>query len=77
VALTGFFFPRLPIMPRHPVSDLLLHNFPENGVKFLLYNPDNLRDVIAYLQTKVPVHIYVSASVPCRSTDAPLHLQAL
>ena len=36
-------------MPRHPVSDLLLHNFPENGVKFLLHNPGNLRDVMAYL----------------------------
>jgi hypothetical protein len=32
VAFTGFSFPRLPIMPRHPVSDLLLHNFAENGV---------------------------------------------
>jgi len=33
-------------MPKHPVSDLLLHNFPENGVKFLLHNPGNLQDLI-------------------------------
>ena len=46
------FWQRLPIMPRHPVSDLLLHNFPENGVKFLLNNPGNLRDVMAYLAAR-------------------------
>ena len=39
-------------MPRHAVSDLLLHNFPENGVKFLLHNPGNLRDVMAYLAAR-------------------------
>jgi len=39
-------------MPRHPVSDLLLHNFPENGVKFLLHNPGNLRDVMGYLAAR-------------------------
>jgi hypothetical protein len=36
-------------MPRKPVSDLLLHNFPENGVKFLLHNAGNLRDFMRFL----------------------------
>jgi hypothetical protein len=31
------------------ISDLLLHNFPENGVKFLLHNPGNLGDLIRFL----------------------------
>ena len=39
-------------MPRHAVSELLLHNFPENGVKFLLHNPGNLRDVMGYLAAR-------------------------
>jgi hypothetical protein len=33
-------------MPKHAVSDLLLHNFPENGVKFLLHHPANLQDLM-------------------------------
>jgi hypothetical protein len=36
-------------MPRKSVSDLLLHNFPENGVKFLLHNAGNLRDLMRFL----------------------------
>lgn len=36
-------------MTRHGVSDLLLHNFPENGVKFLLHNPGNLQDLVRFL----------------------------
>jgi len=36
-------------MARRPVSELLLHNFPENGVKFLLHHPDNLHDFLLYL----------------------------
>jgi Putative transposase, YhgA-like len=36
-------------MTKHAVSDLLLHNFPENGVKFLLHNPGNLQDLIRLL----------------------------
>jgi hypothetical protein len=36
-------------MPAHEVSDLLLHNFPENGVRFPLRNAANLRDLLRYL----------------------------
>jgi hypothetical protein len=36
-------------MSTHPLSDLLLHNFPENGLKFLLHNPANLRDLLQFL----------------------------
>jgi hypothetical protein len=36
-------------MPNARVSDLLLHNFPENGVTFLLHNPGNLRDLLTLL----------------------------
>ncbi len=36
-------------MTRQAVSDLLLHNFPENGVKFLLHNPGNLQDLVRLL----------------------------
>ena len=36
-------------MPRRPISNLLLHNFPENGVKFLRRNPGNLRDLLLML----------------------------
>jgi hypothetical protein len=36
-------------MTRQSVSDLLLHNFPENGVKFLLHNPGNLQDLLSLL----------------------------
>jgi len=39
-------------MPTRPLSDLLLHNFPENGVKFLLHNPANLRDLIRFLAAR-------------------------
>src|SRR5438270_8530846 len=31
------------------ISELLLHNFPENGVKFLLQHPDNLQDLVQML----------------------------
>ena len=36
-------------MAAQGVSDLLLHNFPENGVKFLLHNPGNLEDLLRLL----------------------------
>jgi len=36
-------------MGKHNVSELLLHNFPENGVKFLLHNPSNLQDLLRWL----------------------------
>ncbi len=36
-------------MTRQAISDLLLHNFPENGVKFLLHNPGNLQDLLRLL----------------------------
>lgn len=35
------------INAKRPVSNLLPHNFPENGVKFHLQHPDNLRDLLA------------------------------
>jgi Putative transposase, YhgA-like len=41
--------PRFALMTRQAVSDLLLHNFPENGVKFLLHNPGNLHDLVHIL----------------------------
>jgi hypothetical protein len=41
-------------MPRPVVSELLLHNFPENGVKFLLHNPGNLEDLIRWLASLYP-----------------------
>jgi Putative transposase, YhgA-like len=36
----------------HGVSELLLHNFPENGVKFLLHNPGNLGDLTRMLASR-------------------------
>jgi hypothetical protein len=41
-------------MTRPVVSDLLLHNFPENGVKFLLHNPGNLEDLMRWLASLYP-----------------------
>ncbi len=39
-------------MAAQGVSDLLLHNFPENGVKFLLHNPGNLEDLLRLLAAR-------------------------
>ena len=39
-------------MATHGVSELLLHNFPENGVKFLLHNPGNLEDLLRLLAAR-------------------------
>jgi hypothetical protein len=41
-------------MAKAGVSELLLHNFPENGVKFLLHNPGNLRDLLTMLAKLYP-----------------------
>jgi recombination-promoting nuclease RpnB len=41
-------------MARQRVSDLLLHNFPENGVKFLLHHPRNLQDLLRLLAWRQP-----------------------
>ncbi len=39
-------------MARWSVSDLLVHNFPENGVKFLLHNPGNLHEMMQMLAAR-------------------------
>jgi hypothetical protein len=39
-------------MATQGVSELLLHNFPENGVKFLLHNPGNLEDLLRLLAAR-------------------------
>jgi hypothetical protein len=41
-------------MAKQTVSELLLHNFPENGVKFLLQDPGNLRDLLRLLARRHP-----------------------
>jgi hypothetical protein len=41
-------------MARPGVSELLLHNFPENGVKFLLHHPNNLQDLLRLLAGRHP-----------------------
>jgi hypothetical protein len=43
-----------PIVASHGISDLLLHNFPENGVKFLLHHPGNLHDLLRLLARRHP-----------------------
>jgi hypothetical protein len=41
-------------MARPGISELLLHNFPENGVKFLLHQPGNLHDLLRLLARRHP-----------------------
>ena len=44
-------------MAKHGVSELLLHNFHENGVKLVLHNPGNLHDlfhILAWLHKNTP-----------------------
>jgi hypothetical protein len=41
-------------MAKPNVSELLLHNFPENGVKYLLHNPGNLQDLLHLLARRHP-----------------------
>jgi hypothetical protein len=41
--------PYKTLVAGRPLSELLLHNFPENGVKFLLHHPDNLQDLVRLL----------------------------
>ena len=42
-------------MARQRWSELLLHNFPENGVKLLLHHPDNLQDLMRLLAQRYPI----------------------
>src|SRR5579883_3177251 len=44
----------IPVMARQRVSELLLHHFPENGVKYLLQHPANLQDLLRLLARRHP-----------------------